>query len=125
MLKFFLFATLVAFVAAAGHGSDDDVHAEVKQLKSDVRHDGFDIALETSNHISQHSSGDEHGNIHGSYEYLTPEGEHIKVDYVADENGYHPESAVLPTPPPVPAHILKAIEYIRAHPPKEEKGSHH
>ncbi|XP_075167447.1 larval cuticle protein 2-like [Haematobia irritans] len=127
MFKFVLLAAaIVAYAAAAGHNSNaDDVHAEVKQWKSDVRKDGFDIALETSNHIQQHSSGDEHGNIHGSYEYITPEGEHVKVDYIADEHGYHPEGAVLPTPPPVPVYISKAIDYIRAHPPKEEKNSHH
>lgn len=102
----------------------DDVHAEVKTMSSDVRADGFDYALETSNYIRQSASGDEHGNVHGSYEYLTPEGEHIKVTYVADENGYQPQGDVLPTPPPMPAAIVKALEYIRAHPSKDEVKSH-
>lgn len=107
---------MVACVAATG----DDFHAEVKELKSDVREDGFDYALETSNYIRQKASGDVHGNINGFYEFVSPEGEHVKVTYTADETGYHPESDVLPTPPPVPAAILKAIEYIHAHPSKEE-----
>ncbi|XP_013110565.1 larval cuticle protein 4 [Stomoxys calcitrans] len=119
MFKWLLFVTLIAFVAA----DDGDVHAEVKSWKNDVRHDGFDYNLETSNHISEQASGDEHGNIHGSFEFLTPEGEHIKVNYVADEHGYHPESDVLPKPHPIPEAILKSIEYIKAHPSKED--SHH
>ncbi|XP_013110552.1 larval cuticle protein 2-like [Stomoxys calcitrans] len=124
MYKFIVFASIIACAFAAVAHSGDDHHAEIVNLKSDVREDGFDYALETSNTIHQQASGDVHGNIHGSYEYVSPEGEHIKVSYVADENGYHPESAVLPTPPPVPAAILKAIEYIRAHPPKEVHGQH-
>lgn len=115
---------MVAYVAASG-STADDVHAEIKQLKSDVREDGFDFVLDTSNSIHEDASGDVHGNIHGSYEYDSPEGEHIKVSYVADENGFHPDSAALPTSPPVPAAILKAIEYNVAHPYKEENDKKH
>ncbi|XP_019893302.2 larval cuticle protein 4 [Musca domestica] len=115
MIKFLILTLFVAYAAAG----DSDVHAEVKELKSDVRADGFDYALETSNSIHQQASGDEHGNMHGSYEYVSPEGEHVLVSYTADENGYHPVSEYLPTPPPIPDYILKAIEYIKAHPSKE------
>ncbi|XP_075168924.1 larval cuticle protein 4-like [Haematobia irritans] len=115
----FKYIVLLALIACA-FADDGDVHAEVKSLKNDVRHDGFDWNLETSNHINEQASGDEHGNIHGFYEYITPEGEHIKVTYTADEHGYHPESDVLPKPHEIPAAILKSIEYIKAHPSKEE-----
>ncbi|XP_013110564.1 larval cuticle protein 2-like [Stomoxys calcitrans] len=123
MFKFLIFATLVAYVAASG-SSADDVHAEVKQLKTNVNEHGFDFVLDTSNSIHEDAAGDEHGNIHGSYEYVSPEGEHIKVTYVADEGGYHPDSAVLPTSPPIPEAILKSIEYNKAHPQKEETKGH-
>uniref|UniRef100_A0A1A9VV32 Larval cuticle protein 2 n=1 Tax=Glossina austeni TaxID=7395 RepID=A0A1A9VV32_GLOAU len=113
-----LVATLLACVVAAP--VDDDVHAEVKELKSDVRADGFDFTLDTSNNIHEQASGDAHGNIHGDFEWVSPEGVHVKVSYVADEQGYHPSSDLLPTPPPVPAAILKALEFINAHPQKEE-----
>ncbi|XP_013110547.2 larval cuticle protein 4-like [Stomoxys calcitrans] len=119
MFKFIALFALLAFALA----DDGDYHAEVKSWKNDVRHDGFDYNLETSNHIRETASGDEHGNIHGSFEFLSPEGEHIKVSYVADEHGFHPESDVLPKPHPIPEHILKSIEYIKAHPAKQE--SHH
>ena len=112
---------MIAFVAADGHA--DDVHAEATLMKSDVRKDGFDWALETTNKIHEVASGDEHGNIHGEYEYVSPEGVLVKVTYVADENGYQPASDLLPTPPPIPAAILKALEYLKAHPSKED--AHH
>ncbi|XP_075167448.1 larval cuticle protein 2-like [Haematobia irritans] len=130
MFKIIVFAACLAYAYAAfGHSSSssvgDEYHAEIVHLKSDVRKDGYDYNVETSNSIHQHASGDGYGNVHGGYEYVSPEGEHIKVSYVADEYGYHPEGDVLPTPPPVPAAILKAIEYIRAHPPKEEHSRYH
>ncbi|XP_037816003.1 larval cuticle protein 2-like [Lucilia sericata] len=116
MYKFILIAALIAFAAA----DSDDAHAEVTNMKSDVRADGFDSVLDTSNHIHQAASGDEHGNIHGDFEWVSPEGEHIKVSYVADENGYQPVGDVVPTPHPIPEAILKAIAYNEAHPSKEE-----
>lgn len=113
-------------LATAGVGrvapSGDDVHAEVSLLKSDVRPDGFEVALETSNHISEKRSGDEHGNIHGSYEWISPEGEKVQVSYVADENGYQPSSPLLPVPPPIPEAIQRALQYIAAHPSPEAKN---
>ncbi|XP_030749728.1 larval cuticle protein LCP-22-like [Sitophilus oryzae] len=50
----------------------------------------------------------------GSYRYTSPEGIPVVVNYVADENGYQPQSNVLPTPPPIPPAILKSLEYIAA-----------
>lgn len=111
--------------AGVSHASADDVHAEIKSLDSDVRADGFHYGFETTNHIRAAASGDEHGNIHGDFEWISPEGEHVAVKYVADEYGYQPSSDVLPTPPPVPTAILKSLEYIRAHPHHEQHyGSH-
>ncbi|XP_073811898.1 larval cuticle protein 2-like [Musca autumnalis] len=127
MLKFLILAALVAYAAAAATttaSADDDAHAEVKTMTSDVRPDGFEYTLETSNYIREEAAGDANGNMHGSYEYVSPEGEHVKVTYTADENGYHPSGEWIPTPPPIPEYILKAIEYIKAHPPKEEPAKH-
>lgn len=53
----------------------------------------------------------------GAYSYTSPEGEAIKITYLADENGYQPSSDNLPTPPPIPKLIQKALEYIRDNPP--------
>ncbi|EDW31616.1 GL10864 [Drosophila persimilis] len=109
MFKFVMvFAVLGVAAAGVAHvphpqvphpvGRSEDVHAEVKSEHSDVRADGFDADLLVSNSIQQASSGDVHGNIHGSFSWISPEGEHVEIKYVADENGYQPVGAVLPTP---------------------------
>ncbi|EDW60842.1 uncharacterized protein Dvir_GJ20635 [Drosophila virilis] len=98
----------------------DDVKAEVVSRKDDIRPDGFDASLDTTNHITRAESGDEHGNIHGSFAWISPEGEKIEISYVADENGYQPQGASLPVPPPIPAEIQRSLEWIAAHPSKPE-----
>ncbi|CAL7933819.1 unnamed protein product [Xylocopa violacea] len=54
--------------------------------------------------------------VQGSYSYSDADGSPIAVSYVADENGFQPQGEHLPTPHPIPAGILKALEYIAAHP---------
>lgn len=58
----------------------------------------------------------------GSYSYTAPDGTRISVTYVADENGFVPVGDHLPTPPPIPEAILKALAYIEAHPEENELG---
>jgi len=52
--------------------------------------------------------------MQGSYSYYSPEGELISVSYVADENGFQPTGEHLPTPPPIPEAIQKALDIIYA-----------
>ncbi|ODM90378.1 Larval cuticle protein LCP-17 [Orchesella cincta] len=49
-----------------------------------------------------------------SYSYISPEGEKINLKYIADENGFQPEGNHLPTPPPIPEEIQKALRIIEA-----------
>lgn len=53
--------------------------------------------------------------IQGKYKYISPEGQEVVVEYVADKDGFRPKGAVLPTPPPIPEAILKSLEYIEKH----------
>lgn len=58
----------------------------------------------------------------GSYSYTSPEGKQISIQYVADENGFHAVGDAIPTSPPIPAAIARALAYIAAHPhPAEPK----
>ncbi|XP_032591049.1 larval cuticle protein 2 [Drosophila grimshawi] len=119
-----MICALIGLAVAMPAGSPgDDAHAEVLTRTDDVRADGFSSELKTSNGIEQTASGDEHGSIHGSFSWTSPEGEHVLVNYVADENGYHPEGAVLPTSPPIPDAIVRALDWLSSHPSAEEK--HH
>ncbi|XP_075970547.1 endocuticle structural glycoprotein SgAbd-2-like [Anticarsia gemmatalis] len=52
----------------------------------------------------------------GSFSYTSPEGVPISLSYVADEQGFRPEGAHLPTPPPIPEAILRALQYIESKP---------
>lgn len=56
----------------------------------------------------------------GSYSYTSPEGVPVQVVYTADEYGFHPQSDLLPTPPPIPEAILRSIQFIQEHPTPEE-----
>lgn len=50
--------------------------------------------------------------IQGSFSYLAPDGTPISLKYIADETGFHPEGDHLPTPPPIPGPIQKALSIL-------------
>ncbi|XP_034109383.1 larval cuticle protein 1-like [Drosophila albomicans] len=116
MFKILMICAVVG-LAAAFLVEEDEVIAR----SEDVRPDGFVASLETKNGVTEQRSGDEHGNIKGSFSYTSPEGEHVLITYVADENGYQPSGAVLPTPPPIPVEIQRALEWIALHPYVEKE----
>lgn len=103
-------------------GRSEDAHAEVLERKDDVRPDGFAVSWDTSNKITEQRDGDEHGNIKGEYSWISPEGEHIVISYVADEHGYQPHGDSIPK---VPEYVARAIEWNAAHSHEDSHNVHH
>jgi hypothetical protein len=49
----------------------------------------------------------------GTITYLDEHGHPITLTYVADEHGFQPQGAHLPTPPPIPEEIQKSLQEIQ------------
>lgn len=99
----------------------------------EVNFDGsYHSSYETGNGISAQEQGvlknagnpdAEAEEVQGSVQYTAPDGTPIQLQYIANENGFQPQGAhlpVAPTPPPIPAAIARALEWIAAHPQREE-----
>ncbi|SPP85427.1 pupal cuticle protein Edg-78E [Drosophila guanche] len=95
----------------------DESQATITKYKNEIKNDGsYNWEYGTSNGIEAKESGVGSAYAAGSVAYTAPNGENIQLEYTADENGYQPRGAHLPTPPPTPDYILKALAYIEAHP---------
>ncbi|KAH8302057.1 hypothetical protein KR044_002305, partial [Drosophila immigrans] len=111
-------------VCAQADGSYDNI--QVVRAEQEVNPDSFKINLELDNGQKQQQEGHLQGQgeeqaivQQGAFSWTSPEGKPIEISYVADENGYQPTGAHLPTPPPIPEAIQKAIEYISTHSAQE------
>ncbi|KYB27390.1 Pupal cuticle protein Edg-78E-like Protein [Tribolium castaneum] len=87
----------------------------------DQDHGGYQFSYETGNGIHAQESGyfknkgDEKKEIlvqQGTITYHDEHGHPITLSYIADENGFQPQGAHLPTPPPIPQEIQKALQEI-------------
>ena len=92
----------------------------------------FWFSYETENGIKAEASGNQKqvgpkpedvGSVQkGSYSYTSPEGQLITVNWVADENGFQATGDHLPTPPPMPAHVIKMLADLKASGALNENG---
>ncbi|CAB3243587.1 unnamed protein product [Arctia plantaginis] len=89
-------------------------------------------SYETGNGISAEEQGyvknlgipeQEAQTAQGQYQYTAPDGQVIQLQYLADENGFQPQGAHLPTPPPVPREIQSALDYLATLPPPNPENS--
>ncbi|XP_049865982.1 larval cuticle protein LCP-17-like [Pectinophora gossypiella] len=111
-------------VAKAYSGNEQE--AQIVRSSSDVNPQGFQYEVETGNGIVAQASGvlkkvgdAEAVVVQGAYKYTAPDGTPVQFTYVADENGYQPQSDLIPVGPPVPEAIARSIEYLRTHAPKD------
>lgn len=87
------------------------------------------FSFETSNGISHQEAGQPKqidGEtpvvVQGADSYIAPDGQQVSITYIADENGYQPQGSHIPTSPPIPPEILRALEWNAAHPEEEDGG---
>ncbi|KAI9588699.1 pupal cuticle protein Edg-78E-like [Glossina fuscipes] len=115
-----LFICLLSLVAA--RPNEYDAVAETRSFSTEVKEDGsYQYQYDTTNGIAAQESGIGGHYASGSAAYYAPDGQLITLSYTADDNGFHPSGNHLPTPPPIPNAILKALEYIRTHSNEEER----
>ncbi|XP_045593223.2 cuticle protein AMP1A-like [Procambarus clarkii] len=125
-MKFVILAALVAVTVAApmpDSASSAESVEVVPILRDDRVHeeDGrYSFDVETGNGIVLSQSGSPDGPEgtivkSGSYSYTAPDGTPVHVTFVANENGYQPQSDLLPVAPafphPIPQFVLDQIAF--------------
>ncbi|XP_071552007.1 cuticle protein AM1199-like [Panulirus ornatus] len=119
-MQLVILACLAAVAVAAPqhyhyYDRPDYRHIAILRDEREDRGDGnFRYEFETENGIHVNAVGTPgskgQSNIQGFYRFPLDDGTIAEVSYVADEYGYRPQSPLIPTPHPLPAH---AIEQIR------------
>ncbi|XP_073841256.1 pupal cuticle protein Edg-78E-like [Musca autumnalis] len=118
-----LFLTIFAILVCGIYADDEDAHAEIIRYVNNIHHDGkYNYHYETSNGITGEEKGEGGHFAKGGFAYYSDDQKLYQLSYTADELGFHPIADHVPRPHPIPAAILRAIEYIRTH-PHEEKES--
>ncbi|EDW90777.1 endocuticle structural glycoprotein ABD-4 [Drosophila yakuba] len=127
-----LLATALMSCCQAAPQKADEPIAIISQ-ESNIEPDGsYNYAYETANGIKAEETGtlkkatspDSSDVIiaRGSVSYTSPEGNLITLNYSADdENGFQPQGDHLPTPPPIPPAIQKALDYLLSLPPAKRR----
>ncbi|XP_055623576.1 pupal cuticle protein Edg-78E-like [Toxorhynchites rutilus septentrionalis] len=114
MLRMITFLVVLIVCVAAAPAADDG-SAKILTEENILDPEGkFSWKFSTSNGIQAEESGQGGESVEGSASWVGDDGVPIVLTYTADENGFHPQGAHLPTPPPIPDYILKALRYIEA-----------
>jgi len=83
---------------------------------------GNGIKAEEEGQLENAGSENEAIKAKGGFSYTSDDGQPISLTYVADGNGFQPEGAHLPTTPEIPPLIKKALDWIAAHPSKDDEN---
>ncbi|XP_011707802.1 PREDICTED: endocuticle structural glycoprotein SgAbd-2-like [Wasmannia auropunctata] len=124
----FCVLAVAAFAAPPLNYGKDDFIPIIDSRSDGPNPDGsYSYSYQTGNGIQAQEQGqlvqltkDEDANrVQGAFSYPDINGNPISLSYTADENGFHPQGEHLPTAPPVPEAILRALEYIAQHPEED------
>ncbi|XP_056644602.1 endocuticle structural glycoprotein SgAbd-1-like [Diorhabda sublineata] len=122
----FVFVALIAITLGQQVKQDEPI--KIVRLENEgVNADGsYRWNFESANGIVAEEQGSikevEEGpgpDVQGQVQYTAPDGSPISLSYIANENGFQPQGSHLPTAPPIPEDILKALEYNAAHPEED------
>nr|XP_034835562.1 cuticle protein 3-like [Maniola hyperantus] len=89
-----------------------DAYAQILAYHSESDGHNYQYAYETENGIKAQEVGtvNKGTQAEGGYSYKGDDGHVYTVNYIADEHGFRASGAHLPTPPPIPEAILRALE---------------
>jgi len=106
---------------------------EIRILRFDNVNNGdgsYNYGYETENGITVEEQGvlkaprsaDEEAiqAVKGFFQYFAPEGQKLRVDYTADENGFSAQGDHLPTPPPIPEAIMRSLAILYSNAEKQK-----
>merc|ERR1711915_318559 len=111
----------VASSAMAAPQTEDRVVAILTDERVDSGDGNFNYAFTADNGVEMQVAGtpgaEGGANMQGSYVMPLEDGTFARVEFVADANGFQPQSDILPTPHPIPEHVqelLRIAEQQRA-----------
>lgn len=97
--------------------------AKIKTQEGSSSNDGgYHYNYESDNGINIAESGIGGVVANGQASWISKEGVPFSFSYVADEKGYQPIGFHLPTSPPIPSAIVRALKYLEEHAVKELEG---
>uniref|UniRef100_A0A2H1W9D6 SFRICE_029665 n=2 Tax=Spodoptera frugiperda TaxID=7108 RepID=A0A2H1W9D6_SPOFR len=99
---------------------DCTVGAMAGQLAAVKRVAAGGIYHEQTGGLEPNSAGEPSLLVKGQYQYTAPDGQVINVLYTAGENGFEARGDHIPTPPPIPAAIQRALDYLATKPPSTD-----
>ncbi|XP_042893854.1 cuticle protein AMP1A-like [Penaeus japonicus] len=103
-----------------GYGAATEVVPILKDDRIQEDDGRYSVDVETGNGIKLTESGSPDGPEGsvikaGQYEYTAPDGTLVQLKFVANENGFQPQSDLLPVAPefphPIPQFVLDQIEF--------------
>ncbi|XP_042859015.1 cuticle protein AM1199-like [Penaeus japonicus] len=116
-MKTIILVCIIALgLADPQYGRPNQKHvAIVREDRQDDGNGRFSYSFEAENGISVAAAGSPgskgQSNINGNFRFRLDDGRVAEVTYVADEFGYRPESPLIPTPHPLPAHAIEQIRF--------------
>ncbi|XP_068620437.1 cuticle protein 3-like [Battus philenor] len=120
-MQLVLIATLIGFAASAFAPAYPEQsnrpqaayekNARIIAFDSDIKENSYRYNYETENGIKAEEQGQEVEGIEaqGGFQYTGDDGQVYSISYSAGQAGFQPQGAHLPTAPPTPEAILKAL----------------